>query len=146
MVYEYKRVFGKADPIASASGFEAYDEEKMFVMHNITDEILDGTLDNMTWSELPYDVKMRKIINYANNQKATISDTQCAMLRAELITLLSKRKLNKDYQVEYDAESKNITNIPCVVYDPVTECYNFIEKSVSSSIKKTILQENISKI
>lgn len=153
MVYEYKRVFGKADPISASSKMQAYDEEKMFKMHNVTDDVLDGTFQNdekKFWSELPYDAKVRKIINYTNKQyeEEVISKTKSAMMRSELISLLSKRKLNKDYHVNYDVENKCIIDLPCIEYDPITECYNYIELSEkgTSSIKKNIFKENISKI
>ena len=150
MVYEYKRVFGKSDPVgaSSRSGFQAYNEQEMYVMNNVTDEVLDGEIAGMTWNELPYDTKMRKVLTYAAEQheKGLISEKQHSMLRGELITLLSKRKLNKDYLVEYDIENKTIVNVPCLVFDHVMECYNYVEEKTNSSIKKTILEKNISKI
>jgi hypothetical protein len=149
MPYEYKRVFGKSDPLAKSSGFQQYDEDKMFVMHNVTDEILDGSIknENITWCELPYDTKLRKIISYTNEQlkKGIISEKQHSMLRSELILCLSKKKLNKVHSVEYDTSKRSIINVPCLVYDNITECYNYFEKE-KNIIKKSILQENISKI
>tara|TARA_Y100000389_G_C17287551_1_gene426254 strand:- start:34 stop:489 length:456 start_codon:yes stop_codon:yes gene_type:complete len=151
MVYEYKRVFGKSNPISASSKMQAYDEEKMFKMHNVTDDILDGTFENeekKCWSELPHDAKVRKIINYTNKQYEieAISKIQSTMLRSELISLLSKRKLNKDIHVNYDAENKCIIGVPCVEYDNIIECYVFVEEKETSSIKKIILEKNISKI
>lgn len=151
MVYEYKRVFGKSDPISASSKIQEYDEEKMFKMHNVTDDILDGTFENeekKCWSELPHDAKIRKIINYTNKQyeMKVISKSRSSMLRSELISLLSKRKINKDYQVNYDAENKCIIGLPCVEYDNIIECYVFVEEKGTSSIKKNILEKNISKI
>ena len=149
MTYEYKRVFGKSDPVSAGSVFQAYDEDKMFVMHNITDEILDGSIENenITWCELPYDTKLRKIINYTNEQlkNEVISEKQHSMLRTELITCLSKKKLNKEHLVEYDISKRCIVGIPCLVYDNIMECYNYVEKE-KNNIKKSILQEIISKI
>lgn len=146
MVYEYKRVFGKSDPLRT--GLQSYNEQEMYVMHNVTDEVIDGAIDGMTWCELPYQTKLRKVMSYTVQQLENnlVSQQQYSMLRSELITLLSKRKLNKDCLVEYDIESKSILSIPCLVFDPVTECYNFFEQKETSSIKKIILKENISKI
>ena len=79
-------------------------------------------------------------------ESKVISQQQYSMLRSELITLLSKRKLNKDCLVEYDTQSKSILSIPCLVFDPVMECYNFVEEKTNSSIKKIILEKNLSKI
>ena len=150
MVYEYKRVFGKSDPLGAGSraGFQAYDEQEMYVMNNVTDEVLDGEIDGMSWSELPYNTKLRKIMSYTVQQLESklISQQQYSMLRSELITLLSKRKLGKDCLVEYDIQSKTILNVPCLVFDPVMECYNFVEEKTNSSIKKIILEKNLSKI
>tara|TARA_Y100000389_G_scaffold190817_1_gene216098 strand:+ start:2185 stop:2637 length:453 start_codon:yes stop_codon:yes gene_type:complete len=150
MVYEYKRVFGKSDPLGAGSraGLQSYNEQEMYVMHNVTDEVIDGEIDNMSWSELPYNTKLRKIMSYTVQQleNKLISQQQYSMLRSELITLLSKRKLGRDCLVEYDIESKTIISIPCLVFDPVMECYNFVEEKTNSSIKKTILKENVSKI
>ena len=150
MVYEYKRVFGKSDPLGAGSraGFQAYNEQEMYVMHNVTDEVLDGEIDGMSWSELPYNTKLRKIMTYTVQQLESklISQKQYSMLRSELITLLSKRKLGRDCLVEYDTESKSILSIPCLVFDPVMECYNFVEEKTNSSIKKIILEKNLSKI
>ena len=145
MVYEYKRVFGKSVPL---NEFKSYDEQEMYVMHNVTNEILDGEIDGMSWSELPYNTKLRKIMSYTVQQLESklISQQQYSMLRSELITLLSKRKLGKDCLVEYDTKSKTIISIPCLVFDTVMECYNFVEEKTNSSIKKIILKENISKI
>lgn len=150
MVYEYKRVFGKSDPLGAGSraGLQSYNEQEMYVMHNVTDEVIDGEIDNMSWSELPYNTKLRKIMSYTVQQleNKLISQQQYSMLRSELITLLSKRKLGRDCLVEYDIQSKTIISIPCLVFDPVMECYNFVEEKTNSSIKKTILKENVSKI
>ena len=150
MVYEYKRVFGKSDPVGAGSraGLQAYNEQEMYVMNNVTDEVLDGEIDGMTWNELPYNTKLRKIMSYTVQQLESklISQQQYSMLRSELITLLSKRKLGRDCLVEYDTESKTILSVPCLVFDPVMECYNFVEEKTNSSIKKTILEKNISKI
>ena len=117
-------------------------------LHNVTDEVLDGEIDGLSWSELPYDTKLRKVIGYTVQQleNKVISQKQYSMLRSELITLLSKRKLNKDNLVEYDIEKKCIMNVPCLVFDPVMECYNYLEEKTNSSIKKTIFKENVSKI
>ena len=150
MVYEYKRVFGKSDPVGAGSraGLQAYNEQEMYVMNNVTDEVLDGEIAGMTWNELPYNTKLRKIMSYTVQQLESklISQQQYSMLRSELITLLSKRKLGRDCLVEYDTESKTILSVPCFVFDPVMECYNFVEEKTNSSIKKTILEKNISKI
>mgnify|MGYP005639472307 FL=1 len=150
MVYEYKRVFGKSDPVGAGSraGLQAYNEQEMYVMNNVTDEVLDGEIAGMTWNELPYNTKLRKIMSYTVQQLESklISQQQYSMLRSELITLLSKRKLGRDCLVEYDTESKTILSVPCLVFDPVMECYNFVEEKTNSSIKKTILEKNISKI
>ena len=150
MVYEYKRVFGKSDPVGAGAraGFQAYDEQEVYVMHNVTDEVLDGEISGLSWSELPYDTKMRKVLGYALEQrdKCIISEKQYAMMRGELIMLLSKRKLNKDSLVEYDIEKKCIISVPCLVFDLVHECYNYLEEKTNSSIKKTIFKENVSKI
>jgi hypothetical protein len=150
MVYEYKRVFGKSDPVSAGSraGLQAYNEQEMYVMNNVTDEVLDGEIAGMTWNELPYYTKLRKIMSYTVQQLESklISQQQYSMLRSELITLLSKRKLGRDCLVEYDTESKTILSVPCLVFDPVMECYNFVEEKTNSSIKKTILEKNISKI
>ena len=150
MVYEYKRVFGKSDPVGAGSraGLQAYNEQEMYVMNNVTDEVLDGQIAGMTWNELPYNTKLRKIMSYTVQQLESklISQQQYSMLRSELITLLSKRKLGRDCLVEYDTESKTILSVPCLVFDPVMECYNFVEEKTNSSIKKTILEKNISKI
>lgn len=145
MVYEYKRIYGKSDPL---NEFKAYDEQEMYVMHNVTDEVLDGEIDGLSWSELPYDTKLRKVMGYTVQQleNKVISQKQYSMLRSELITLLSKRKLNKDNLVEYDIEKKCIISVPCLVFDPVMECYNYLEEKTNSSIKKTIFKENVSKI
>lgn len=150
MVYEYKRVFGKSDPAGAGTkaGFQAYNEQEVYVMHNVTDEVLDGEISGLSWSELPYDTKMRKVLRYAVEQrdKGFISEKQYTMIRGELILLLSKRKLNKDSLVEYDIEKKCIMDVPCLVFDPVMECYNYLEEKTNSSIKKTIFKENVSKI
>ena len=150
MVYEYKRVFGKSDPLGAGSraGLQSYNEQEMYVMNNVTDEVLDGEIDGMSWSELPYNTKLRKIMSYTVQQleNKLISQQQYSMLRSELITLLSKRKLGRDCLVEYDIQSKSILSIPCLVFDPVTECYNFFEQKETSSIKKIILEKIISKI
>lgn len=145
MVYEYKRIYGKSDPL---NEFKAYDEQEMYVMHNVTDEVLDGEIDGLSWSELPYDTKLRKVMGYTVQQleNKVISQKQYSMLRSELITLLSKRKLNKDNLVEYNIERKCIISVPCLVFDPVMECYNYLEEKTNSSIKKTIFKENVSKI
>lgn len=145
MVYEYKRIYGKSNPLKD---FKAYDEQEMYVMHNVTDEVLDGEIDGLSWSELPYDTKLRKVMGYTVQQleNKIISQKQYSMLRSELITLLSKRKLNKDNLVDYDIEKKCIMDVPCLVFDPVMECYNYFEEKTNSSIKKTILKENVSKI
>lgn len=145
MVYEYKRIFGKSNHIKE---FQAYDEQEMYVMHNVTNEVLDGEIDGLSWNELPYDTKMRKVLNYTleQHEKGVISEKQYAMLRSELITLLSKRKLNKDCLVEYDIKNKCIVSVPCLVFDHVMECYNYNEEKTNSSIKKTILEKNVSKI
>ena len=150
MVYEYKRVFGKSDPVGAGSraGLQAYNEQEMYVMNNVTDEVLDGEIAGMTWNELPYNTKLRKIMSYTVQQLESklISQQQYSMLRSELITLLSKRKLGRDCLVEYDTESKTILSVPCLVFDPVMECYNFVEEKTNSSIKKIILEKNLSKI
>jgi len=150
MVYEYKRVFGKSDPVGAGlrAGFQDYNEQEMYVMHNVTDEVLDGEIDGLCWSELPYNTKLRKIMSYTVQQleSKVISQQQYSMLRSELITLLSKRKLGKDCLVEYDIESKTVLSVPCLVFDPVMECYNFVEEKTNSSIKKIILEKNLSKI
>ena len=145
MVYEYKRIYGKSYPL---NEFKAYDEQEMYVMHNVTDEVLDGEIDGLSWSELPYDTKLRKVMGYTVQQleNKIITQKQYSMLRSELITLLSKRKLNKDNLVEYDIEKKCIISVPCLVFDPVHECYNYLEEKTNSSIKKTIFKENVSKI
>lgn len=145
MVYEYKRIYGKSNPLKD---FKSYDEQEMYVMHNVTDEVLDGEIDGLSWSELPYDTKLRKVMGYTVQQleNKIITQKQYSMLRSELITLLSKRKLNKDNLVEYDIEKKCIISVPCLVFDPVMECYNYFEEKTNSSIKKTILKENVSKI
>ena len=150
MVYEYKRVFGKSDPVGAGlrAGFQDYNEQVMYVMHNVTDVVLDGEIDGLCWSELPYNTKLRKIMSYTVQQleSKVISQQQYSMLRSELITLLSKRKLGKDCLVEYDIESKTVLSVPCLVFDPVMECYNFVEEKTNSSIKKIILEKNLSKI
>ena len=145
MVYEYKRIYGKSNPLKD---FKSYDEQEMYVMHNVTDEVLDGEIDGLSWSELPYDTKLRKVMGYTVQQleNKIITQKQYSMLRSELITLLSKRKLNKDNLVEYDIERKCIISVPYLVFDPVMECYNYFEEKTNSSIKKTILKENVSKI
>jgi len=118
-------------------------EEKNCVMHNITDKVLDGSLDNtiINWCELPYDTKVRKIINYSDEQlnKGVISEKQHYMLKIALISYLEKNIL-----VNYDVVKRCIIDVPCLVYDNVIECYDYVEKE--KTVKKSLIKENISKI
>lgn len=109
-----------------------------YVMHNITSEILNGTI-NITglkvensvccsWSVLDNSEKIKKIYEYFNENN--IKDE---ILLETILLKVKENKFNKNECVVYDDNSKKIINIPV-----------FEEKE--KSVKSYILSNKIHRV
>ncbi len=151
--YDYRKIFGSMKNKPEYSNYET-DIDKVFKMSDITQEVLNGTINingsekdpyyMITWSCLSKEIKIQKVIQYC--EKLETTEQNAKNIKSELIYLISKKKLNKNEHVNYNAETQKIENIPSVVYDKKTGSYYMEIINDKVSLKGSILSNNMHKV
>jgi hypothetical protein len=100
------------------------------------------------WSKLDKTAKVYKIRNYISKyaEKEKLTDKECAALQTFLLTNLDQKKLMRTKDVIYDKAIGEITEIPCLNFNPTTRKFTLKRCEKRQSTLKSLAPTTTSKL
>jgi hypothetical protein len=120
---------------------------------NITD--LDSFLMNemnenkkQPWNKLSKTDKINKIINFIKNilvKKYNLTDVEKANTQRYLLTLIDRKKISKNSELDYDDTTGEIVNIHSIIFNPTNRNFT-LNKEFKTNSKKVSKSRTVKKI